>query len=313
MQWSATAPSNIALIKYMGKSDESRNIASNPSLSYTLNALTSTVELRLNSKPLDQWQPLPSTAYTDFELSDKAKQRFINHLRFLKQGFDFQGNFLIRSNNNFPMGTGLASSASSFAALTKCAVTAFTELTNVTPLPISGIAKLSRQGSGSSCRSFFTPWALWEDTEISAIKLPYRHLIHQIILVDNKEKEISSSKAHKLVLTSPNFKGRTTRASQNLDELMSALNNKDWKNAYQICWREFMDMHELFHTATPSFSYMTEATKLHLAQLQNLWEEEGDGPIITMDAGPNIHLLFREDQAILAQRYQDIFSRNRCV
>ena len=49
-KWVASAPSNIALIKYMGKTDEQDNRPTNRSLSYTLNHLRTTVELT-PSKP----------------------------------------------------------------------------------------------------------------------------------------------------------------------------------------------------------------------------------------------------------------------
>ena len=38
--------------------------------------------------------------------------------------------------------------------------------------------------------------------------------------------------------------------------------------------------------------------------LQELWEQEGDGPIVTMDAGPNIHLLYRPEQQELALKFR---------
>ncbi len=36
---------------------------------------------------------------------------------------------------------------------------------------------------------------------------------------------------------------------------------------------------------------MTQKSNEALQALQALWQREGDGPIVTMDAGPNIHLL----------------------
>lgn len=52
MYWLAHAPANIALIKYMGKKDNA-NTPDNPSLSYTLNELKSTVRLeKISSKKI---------------------------------------------------------------------------------------------------------------------------------------------------------------------------------------------------------------------------------------------------------------------
>ena len=304
MQWFAQAPSNIALIKYMGKKEGAGNLPINPSLSYTLPNLLSTVVLEKQSGKKDFWEPLEIPGAMHFELSNKAQERYLEHLQRLKAYFDYNGAFLVRSSNNFPHSSGLASSASSFAALTKCAVAALSELTGK-PLPsIETQAQLSREGSGSSCRSFFSPWALWEEKEVFAIDLPYQGLLHQVIIISHGEKKISSGEAHARIRTSQFYEGRAQRAKDNLASLSTALKSKNWQNAYHICWREFQDMHHLFTTSSEPFSYITTETNQVLDSLQALWQREGDGPIVTMDAGPNIHLLYRSDQKQLAGTFK---------
>lgn len=304
MQWFAQAPSNIALIKYMGKKEGKGNLPINPSLSYTLNNLLSSVALEEQPGKKDFWEPLEIPGAMHFDLSIAAQERYLAHLQRLKTYFDYQGAFVVRSSNNFPLSCGLASSASSFAALTKCAALALSELTGK-PMPaIETLAQLSREGSGSSCRSFFSPWALWEDTEVKAIDLPYKELLHQVIIISHEEKRISSREAHARIHTSKLYEGRAKRARDNLKLLLTALESNDWKSAYEICWHEFQDIHKLFATCSEPFSYITEETNKVLANLQDLWQREGDGPIVTMDAGPNIHLLYRLDQKSLADSFK---------
>jgi diphosphomevalonate decarboxylase len=304
MQWFAQAPANIALIKYMGKKDGKTNLPINSSLSYTLNNLLSSVQLEQQPGKTDYWEALSIPGSTEFKLPIAAQQRFLQHLALLKNYFRYTGAFIVRSNNNFPHSSGLASSASSFAALTKCAAIALSELTEK-PLPSVEIqAKLSREGSGSSCRSFFSPWALWQGEEVHAIDLPYPDLLHQVVVISHEQKLIPSSEAHNRVRTSKLYVNRSERAENNLKTLLSELENKDWKNAHQICWREFQDLHKLFATSEPPFSYMTEESIAVLSAVQKLWETDGDGPIATMDAGPNIHLLYRPEQAELALRFK---------
>ena len=310
-QWLAHAPANIALIKYMGKDDQATNIPANPSLSFTLNQLKSTVSLELHSGKHDFWEPLDIPGLDHFALSQEGQQRFLKHLDFLKRQFSYTGGFTVRSNNNFPLSTGLASSASSFAALTQCAVEALSELTQRDLPPVAAIAALSRQGSGSSCRSFFSPWALWENDTVQAIDLPYPDLIHEVILVNHEIKAVSSSKAHELVKTSPQYATRPERAKQNLKELLAAFDAKNWFSAYQVCWREFQDMHALFSSCAQPFTYISERSLQVLGQLQEAWQKNQDGPIITMDAGPNIHLLYRSDQKEMARVFkQDVLIGN---
>ncbi len=294
MIWSSTAPANIALIKYMGKQDPSKNIPSNASLSYTLDHLQSFVELEATLEKQDTWQPL--SQHEDLPLTEKETQRFLTHLAFIKKYFDYQGHFHVRSANSFPAACGLASSASSFAALTQCAVEALCALQN-RPLPSKTvISALSRQGSGSSCRSFFKPFALWEAENAHEITLPYPHLRHITVLITREQKKISSSEAHKLVRSSLLFSDRPQRAQSRLTALIHALQQQDWEQAYYLTWQEFWDMHTLFETASPPFGYLSCASLTALNYLREYWHLHKDGPLVTMDAGPNIHLLFRPDQ-----------------
>lgn len=310
-QWLARAPANIALIKYMGKKDSTKNLPANASLSFTLQNLQSNVSLESHLGGQDFWEPLEIPGIDHFVLSTQGQERFLKHLGFLKQHFDYNGGFIVRSNNTFPLSTGLASSASSFAALTKCAVRAICELTKHPEPSTHEIANLSRQGSGSSCRSFFAPWALWEADTVSGIDLPYGDLFHEVILVSHEIKTISSAQAHELIKTSPHFSNRPERAQQNLQNLIDAMRARNWPRMYAICWQEFQDMHNLFATCKQPFSYMTPQTLDLLDQLRATWDRNQDGPLITMDAGPNIHLLYRSDQKEMARRFkQDVLIGN---
>ena len=302
MIWQAKAPSNIALIKYMGRKDNTR-LPINPSLSYTLDNLMSTVELEFcPDKTQDTWEALNRDSFVPL-LSPIEQERFLNHLGFLKKQFNFKGFFIVRSSNNFPVSCGLASSASSFAALTLCTVKA---LRDICPencpknLRQETMANWSRQASGSSCRSFFGPWVVWEEESVNTVDLPYPELIHHVILINKQKKLISSSQAHARVLTSPLFTGRSDRAVQRLDQLLKYMRQKNWPCMYKIIWDEFLDMHGLFETSSPPFSYRESRGQQVLDYLQNYWDKYGDGPLVTMDAGPNIHLLFRPDQAGMA-------------
>ncbi len=310
MRWCASAPANIALIKYMGKEDARTNSPINTSLSYTLPSLITKVALEKSTDPVDRWEPLHIEKFKAPALSTAATARFLKHLTFLKQQFNYQGTFIVRSANNFPQGTGLASSASSFSALTQCAAIALAELTQSTLPSTNTQSAWSRQGSGSSCRSFYQPWAIWEKDTTHTIDLPYTHLEHQVILIHTAEKEVSSSEAHQRIQSSPLYATRKARAEIHFQTLLKALYEQQWHDAYQICWKEFQDMHELFHTATPSFRYITKEATFVLDMLQAQWNAYQDGPLITMDAGPNIHLLYRPDQTALKLAQKALLSEH---
>ena len=295
----SSAPSNIALIKYMGKTDSKLNRPTNSSFSYCLENLRTYVRIRRDvTLANDIWNPLVRADLRPIELSEKGRQKFLNHFEFLKREFKLDGFYEIQSANNFPSDCGLASSASSFAALTLAAHEIMLSQSQGTKMSYrpKELAKLSQKGSGSSCRSFFSPWSLWHSEGAEAIQIPYPSLKHQVLLCDESVKGVSSSEAHLRVLTSDLFKGRVERAEERLQKLITALRGENWKTAFEICWNEFWDMHTLFHTSSPAFMYMNSSTMQSLLMLHNSWLTKGDGPIITMDAGSNIHLLYRPDQ-----------------
>ena len=295
----SSAASNIALIKYMGKTDSVLNKPVNSSLSFCLDKLRTYVRIRKNNNIIeDSWRPLIRKDLRLIELRKTGHEKYIKHFIFLKKEFKIEGFFEIESANNFPSDCGLASSASSFAALTQVTHDWFIKNSDATKMAYrpKELAKLSQKGSGSSCRSFFSPWALWHAAGAESIQIPYDNLKHQVLLCDESIKQVSSSEAHARVLSSDLFKGRAERADARLQKLINSLRSQNWKQAFEICWNEFWDMHVLFHTAVPAFLYMNEAAIRALKVLHNNWLKQGDGPLITMDAGSNIHLLYREDQ-----------------
>jgi diphosphomevalonate decarboxylase len=287
---SASMPTNIALIKYMGKKEAQKNIPANASLSYTLNHLTSQVTLTPIEDTQDIWE------------SVEPKERFIRHLDFLRETFQIKQYFKIQSENNFPTGCGLASSASSFAALTVVALKAFG-----VSVSREEQAHLSRQGSGSSCRSFFSPFVLWQEKSVQKITLPVENLIHHVIVVSREPKNISSSEAHRRVQTSALYAGREKRASQRLENLIYNFEQQNWEKAYYIIWQEFWDMFALFETAEKPFTYLLPESLMVLQYLRQQWEIDHDGPLVTMDAGPNVHVLFRKDQTATIEKLKAVF------
>lgn len=296
-----SAPSNIALIKYMGKSSKTENKPTNSSMSYTLNHLRTYVRLTYlgpeDTELKDEWEPLYKPGLQKIELTEKGKEKFLNFFGELKKEFKIKGRFKIESANNFPSDCGLASSASSFAALTLTAHDVFMKITDGKTLNYrpKELAKISQKGSGSSCRSFFPNWALWHEAGAEEIQLPYKNLKHLVIICDDSKKSVSSSEAHQRVLTSDLFKNRPERATERLQHLLNALRQKNWDDSVSIVWNEFWDMHVLFHTSKPPFMYMNDLTMKSFKVLEALAETSKYKPMITMDAGSNVHLLFREE------------------
>jgi diphosphomevalonate decarboxylase len=302
----ASAPSNIALIKYMGKiPGASANVPTNTSLSYTLDHLRTFVRLTPTSGAQDRWAPLEREDLEPIRLSESGAERFLKHLQFLKSKWGVEQSFVVESANNFPSDCGLASSASSFAALTLAAAEMFQQMKPTSwGADLKMLSSLSRQGSGSSCRSLYTPWALWAEEYAEPVSLPYGKLIHQVIIVEDEKKQISSSLAHRLVAQSSLFPGRIERVQLRLQQLSESLRLEQWQQSFRIVWAEFWDMHALFATAAEPFMYMTAGSQLVLTDILQFWKDQNDGPLVTMDAGANVHFLWRPEQREAANSWR---------
>ncbi|MCY4322035.1 MAG: hypothetical protein OXC37_06520 [Bdellovibrionaceae bacterium] len=308
----------IDLASHLSKEDEElfwfKNFAINSSLSYTLKHFVTSVHIE-SSQYKDSWEPYKENPFKnknlyrssknlsmDFFLSNVEQRKFLNFFQFLKRFFMISGYYTISSQNNFPKSIGSASSASSFSALTLAVYKLAREKSSLPPdkfkqIKVQELAHLSRVGSGSACRSLFSPWCLWEGYKINSLEYSWNHLLHQLILIDSKNKKISSTKAHHKIETSPQFLKRADRANKRLLALKASLNLEDWKTSFKICYEEFLDIHSLFESSKPPFSYRVKQTQKVLDYITQFWEKYKDGPLVTMDAGSNIHLFYRENQS----------------
>lgn len=313
------SPSNIALIKYIGKKDANHPI--NPSLSYTLNHFISGVRIFKSShrrdehsqeKMQDYWQPLTGLRWLPISMTEDEKKRFLVFFKKLKIFFNLNEIYCVQSANNFPKNIGVASSASSFSALTLAVYGQVLKgrKEQFKSLSTENLSQISREGSGSSCRSFFKPWCLWDKNKIQSLSFPFNKLDHDLVLSRNEEKKIASSTAHCLIRTSPYFENRADRAKKRLKKFIHFMLKTDWMNLYKIVKDEFQDMHQLFETSTPSFSYQNDQTKKVLEEVEKFWRDNKDGPLVTMDAGSSIHLLYRPDQKKIRKTLKEMILKN---
>lgn len=330
----AYAPSNIAIIKYMGKKDPSINLPDNPSLSLTLDGFRTEVSLKPIQEKSHHFQ-------NQAGLSEKGIQRVLRFFDLLDRllpdvmkefGLEKKSqSFEIESQNTFPAQAGLASSASSFAALTLCYAYAtssdskkFLSLWESNLEFKKKLSTLSRQGSGSSCRSLDGPWVLWSESEaerlcsLSEIKTP--ELVDLVLLVDHGKKAVSSSEAHLQVKTSPLWNGRPQRVEQRVARLKKAILIGDLKEISKVAWEEMWEMHSLFHTADPSFSYFKPETIEVLNWIEPIvhsgfWTEKNvSAPIVTLDAGPNPHIIVpKSDQKFWTETLNQQFPKLKLI
>jgi diphosphomevalonate decarboxylase len=308
----ARAPSNIAIVKYMGKRDPERNLPANPSLSMTLKNLCTYVELRAaEGGGLRIVREVPAGARGQVpNLSQIGEEKFLGHLsRVMERAPDLlrqhglmvgeaPAHAEVRTTNTFPSSAGIASSASSFAALTLAATAYHARDAEEFRLQYAGdpelrraLAALSREGSGSSCRSFEGPFVAWDEARTERIESALQPLSDLVIVVSAGEKKIGSTEAHRRVRTSPNWEGRTTRAENRYRDLKNAIAHGNFAGLAEIAEADYRDMHRLFETSNPPFSYFAPRTNEVLGFLAG-----SPGIAVTMDAGPNVHVIVPQSE-----------------
>jgi diphosphomevalonate decarboxylase len=311
--YSSEAPSNIALVKYWGKYGE--QLPKNTSLSYTLENCKTQTEVVLKSRREadDQFHFevfLDGTPKPSFKSKiETFLKRIEVYAPFLKS-FEFE----IHTKNTFPHSSGIASSASGMAALSKCIVAM--QASVQTELDEAYFEKktsfLARLGSGSACRSTGGKLVVWgEHDEVEGssafygVDYPYevhanfRNFRDSILLVDVGQKQVSSSVGHDLMHNHPFAKERFKQAEDNILKFKSILTSGNFDDFFALIESEALTLHAMMMTSSPYFILMKPNT---LEIINRIWEFRASQKIplgFTLDAGANVHVLYpqsSEDQ-----------------
>ncbi len=305
------APSNIALVKYWGKYGQ--QLPRNASLSFTLtNACT---ETSVKFLPKENKR---NEVDLDFYFEGKENTAFKNKISQFLNSIEIHFPFLtyfsleIHSQNSFPHSTGIASSASSMAALALC----ITDIQNIIEgglRPHEFLEKASmiaRLGSGSACRSVFPNIAVWGKHEVipfssNEYAVPFYESLHPvfttfkdaILIVSSDEKAVSSRAGHALMEGNPFAESRYKQAATHMTELVHAMQTGDLEKFGEIVENEALTLHALMMCSTPSYMLMLPNTLKIIDLIKTYRAEKGVPLYYTLDAGPNVHLLYPEQNA----------------
>jgi diphosphomevalonate decarboxylase len=196
------------------------------------------------------------------------------------------------SASDFPIGAGLASSASAFAALTVAAARAAG--LSLTPTELS---RLARHGSGSACRSIFGGFVEWlpgadDRTSFAAPLAGADHwaLADLIAIVSGEAKPIGSSEGHRLAPTSPLQAARVATANSRIEKCRGAVLRKDFALLAAVVELDSHMMHAVMQTSTPPLLYWSAASITVMTAVRD-WRLAGLDIAYTLDAGPNVHCL----------------------
>ena len=298
-------PSNIALVKYWGKSDP--QIPKNASISFTLNNCHTITTIQFEKTPKN------NTANFELFFEGKKKEDFKPKIaKFFERIEEYcpyilEYKMIISSENSFPHSSGIASSASGMSAIAMCLLSLEKALNpDITTEFINKKASfLARLGSGSASRSIEGPLVVWGkhpeiegSADLFAVKFPYKvHPIFEdycdsILLVDKGEKQVSSTVGHNLMHNHPYAEQRFTQANENLSKISTILQNGDIKEFINLVESEALTLHAMMLTSNPYFILMKPNT---LEVINKIWEyraQNNSNICFTLDAGANVHILY---------------------
>ncbi len=287
MKATAIAHPNIAFIKYWGLKDEVGRLPANDSISMNIGCLSTRTMVEY-----DRSLGKDTLILNDQKVTGPALQRvaaFLDHIRWKTDSQYFAN---VRSENNFPVGAGLASSASAFAALALAGTAALG--LHLSEKDLSGLA---RYGSGSACRSIpggFVEWRtdplVGESFAFSFAPADHWNLVDLIAILSEKHKLVGSEAGMISAPSSPFQEARVQDAPRRLDLCRKAILNRDFNALAKVTELDSNMMHTVMMTSNPPLFYWHPGS-LTIMKAVMEWQKHDIPVTYTLDAGPNVHVI----------------------
>ena len=284
----AIAHPNIALVKYWGKQNHILNYPASPSLSITLDSLVTKTKVSASTE-------------TRLLLNGKRNEdlKVAKFLDLFREKFELPP-VSVETDNNFPTGAGLASSASGFAAL----VTALNENFQL-GLSLSSLSEWARRGSASAARSIFGGFVTLQGPNWRADQLAkelHWDLEICIVVINEGPKKISSTTGMKTSeATSPFYLEWIKSADSDFEIAKKAIIERDFVKLSEVSEQNCLKMHSVMHTSQPAISYWAPGTVLAMELVREI-RSTGTPAFFTMDAGPQVKVIYPKQYRTIIQK-----------
>lgn len=297
------ANANIAFIKYWGNRDDALRLPLNNSISMNLDHATTTTTVAFDAALNED-----AISIGDAPANAAQRARVVAHLDRVRALAHIETRARVHSRNNFPMGAGIASSASAFAALSLAAARAADLELSERELSI-----LARQGSGSACRSIPSGFVEWlagtESANSYAVSLApptFWDLRDVIAIVSAAEKSIGSTEGHRAAASSHFLAARLAALPARLARVHRALFARDLAALGPALEEDAIELHLIAMTSTPPIFYWSPEM-VRVIDAARRWRAEGLAVYFTLDAGPTVHLICESrDADQVAARLREI-------
>lgn len=300
-----TSPSNIALVKYWGKTG--LQMPANASVSFTLDQCKTDTRVLFEPRTGGGME-----LYFEGQRSTAFEQKVQGFFDKIAADFPWLQDFFLRieTSNSFPHSSGIASSASGMSALALNLLSIDQLLANGTRVQpdadfYQAASHFARIGSGSACRSLYGGLVMWgEHPELPGSSqyhgLPWPTAVHPvfadcqdtILLVHAGQKSVSSTVGHGLMHGHPFAAQRFEEAQSRILRLQVILASGDLEAFGALVEAEALMLHALMMASEPYFLLMKPGT---VAIIEKIWDfrKQNAVPVhFTLDAGANVHLLY---------------------
>ncbi len=324
----ASAPSNIALIKYWGKQEGAPQVPLNSSVSFTLGSFRSLTRVQVCGRFSDdvvlsrKKHSLALGKNAEFEYVNSKMQIFLDELL---EGWADDICLRIESENTFPTACGIASSASGYAAMVGAIADLLQLKKHWSELDLqTWLNHWSRIGSGSACRSVALNFGNNADEKppqlkcVAWIKSPdsadnYSEIVllgpriasaqHCVIVVNESEKKVLSSEGHSSVHSSPLQALRLANIENNFKRCIEALKSDDFETVAQLSESDAFAMHSVMQSSVPPLRYIEPLTAVILEKFILVRNKHQAKAFWTLDAGPNPHFIYLPEAEMLMKEF----------
>ena len=283
IQTTAIAHPNFALVKYWGKKDIDQNMPAMSSISLTVDSMRSKTKIYKN---------LSSKQHRLFINGEEEQDisKILPPLQYLSKISKSNDFLVIRSENNFPTSSGLASSASGIASF----VTAYEAHYDI-DLKMSDRVNACMLGSGSAPRSLLGGFVLMDQNNsyrCSQILRKSEWPLDILICITSIEsKKISSRVGMEISRkTSPIYNDWLGINQEHINEALEAIREKNMLKLESVTEKNCELMHEVMRTSSPSIIYKTDVTRSCVVEIENL-RASGHKLFYTIDAGPQVKVI----------------------
>ena len=296
----ASANTNIALIKYWGKADESLMIPTTSSLSLTLDDTWTTTTVSFDGGAGDA----DAVRINGSAPSGTALTRVTRFLDLVRERSGIAQRASVDSTSTVPLAAGLASSAAGFAALAAAA-------SRAAGMDLDGraLSRLARRGSGSAARSVFGGLVRWNagDDDATSYAEPIEEPAGDtasdldpamvVVVLSDGRKTISSTRAMRRTMTaSPLYPAWVEASREDLRAALEAVRSGDLARLGEVAEANALGMHASMMAARPAIMYWLPRT-IEVLHTVRAMRQDGLPAWATIDAGPNVKVLTRGGSA----------------